>query len=73
MIASLVGLQGGHTKYSCFLCLWNNRADEQHHLVLEFKVFHKVTHLPLKKKPNVTCTITYQAWTGKAVYKNFKI
>ena len=28
-----LGLQGGYTKHSCFLCLWNSRADEQHYLV----------------------------------------
>ena len=33
MIAFLLGLQGGYTKHSCFLCLWNSRADEQHYLV----------------------------------------
>ena len=33
MIAFLLGLQGGYTKHSCFLCLWNNRVDEQHYLV----------------------------------------
>ena len=32
MIAFLLGLQGGSTKHSCFLCLWNRRADEQHYL-----------------------------------------
>ena len=33
MIAFLLGLQGGYPKHSCFLCLWNSRADEQHCLV----------------------------------------
>ena len=33
IIAFLLGLQGGYTKHSCFLCLWNSRADEQHYLV----------------------------------------
>ena len=33
MVAFLLGLQGGYTKHSCFLCLWNSRADEQHYLV----------------------------------------
>ena len=33
MIAFLLGLQGGDTKHSCFLCLWNSKADEQHYLV----------------------------------------
>ena len=32
-IAFLLGLQGGYTKHSCFLCLWNSRADDQHYLV----------------------------------------
>lgn len=31
MISFLLGLQGGYTKYSCFLCLWNSRADEDHY------------------------------------------
>ena len=31
MLAFLLGQQGGYTKYSCFLCLWNSRADDQHY------------------------------------------
>ena len=31
MLAFLLGQQGGYTKYSYFLCLWNSRADEQHY------------------------------------------
>ena len=27
----LLGMQGGYTKYSCFLCLWNSRADGEHY------------------------------------------
>ena len=30
MLAFLLGQQGGYTKYSYFLCLWNSRA-EQHY------------------------------------------
>ena len=33
MIAFLLGLQGGFTKYSCFLCLWDSRASSQHYAV----------------------------------------
>ena len=33
MMAFLLGLQGGCIKHSCFLCLWNSRADEQDYLV----------------------------------------
>ena len=31
MISILLGLQGGYTKYPCFLCLWDSRADELHY------------------------------------------
>ena len=31
MLAFLLGQQGGYSKYSCFLCLWNSRADDQHY------------------------------------------
>ena len=31
MLAFLLGQQGGYTKYSCFLCLCNSRADDQHY------------------------------------------
>jgi hypothetical protein len=30
VIAILLGLQGGYTKYPCFLCLWDSRADDKH-------------------------------------------
>ena len=43
MIAFLLGLQGGYTKYSCFLCLWNSRADEQHYLVKNWPVRKDLT------------------------------
>ena len=31
MIWFLKGLQGGYTKYSCFLCLWDSRAVTEHY------------------------------------------
>ena len=30
MVGFLLGLQGGYTKFSCFICLWDSRAREQH-------------------------------------------
>jgi len=30
MVNLLLGQQGGYVNYSCFLCLWNSRADDQH-------------------------------------------
>lgn len=32
MIAFLMGLQKGYTKYPCYLCLWDSRADKEHYL-----------------------------------------
>ena len=32
----LLGLQGGYTKYSCFLCLWDSRADHEHYQRVEW-------------------------------------
>jgi hypothetical protein len=31
MISFLKGLQGGYTKHSCFLCLWDSRATSEHY------------------------------------------
>ncbi|GBP12549.1 E3 ubiquitin-protein ligase SH3RF1 [Eumeta japonica] len=31
VIGMLVGLQGGYTKYCCFLCLWDSRAKQHHY------------------------------------------
>jgi len=31
MVGFLMGLQGGYTKYPCYLCLWDSRADAQHY------------------------------------------
>ena len=30
MVGCLLGLQGGYTKYPCFLCYWDSRARDQH-------------------------------------------
>ncbi|KAI6648986.1 hypothetical protein LOD99_6869 [Oopsacas minuta] len=31
VISLLLGQQGGYTKYPCFLCLWDSRADARHY------------------------------------------
>jgi hypothetical protein len=41
MLAILLGLQGGYTKYPCFLCLWDSRADSSHYT---HKVWPKRKH-----------------------------
>ena len=30
MVNFLLGEQGGHTKYPCFLCYWDSRSNEEH-------------------------------------------
>lgn len=32
VVSMLLGLQGGYTKFMCFLCLWDSRADSQHYV-----------------------------------------
>ena len=32
IVGLVLGLQGGYTKYPCFLCLWDSRADNQHYI-----------------------------------------
>ena len=32
IVGIILGLQGGYTKYPCFLCLWDSRADDQHYV-----------------------------------------
>lgn len=31
VVAVLMGLQSGYTKFSCHLCLWNSRSDNEHY------------------------------------------
>lgn len=30
VVCLVLGMQGGYTKYPCFLCLWDSRADDKH-------------------------------------------
>ena len=39
----LLGLQSGYTKYSCFLCLWNSRADGEHYEKMHWPTQEEVT------------------------------
>ena len=38
MIGFLLRLQGGYTKYSCFLCLWDSRAHYEHNSRREWPI-----------------------------------
>ena len=43
MLGFLLGLQGGYTKYSCFLCLWNSRADGEHYKKIHWPTWEELT------------------------------
>ena len=43
MLGFLLGLQGGYTKYSCFLCLWNSRADGEHYKKIHWPTQEELT------------------------------
>ena len=36
VVGLVLGLQSGYTKYPCFLCLWDSRADDQHYIRQEW-------------------------------------
>lgn len=36
MITILLGQQSGYTKFPCFLCLWDSRADSRHYIVKDW-------------------------------------
>ena len=42
-VSILICQQGGYTKYSCFLCLWNSRADDQHYSRKQWPLREKLT------------------------------
>lgn len=43
MMGFFLGLQGGYTKYSCFLCLWNSRASGEHYTTREWPARESLT------------------------------
>ena len=44
MVALLLGLQSGYTKYMCFLCLWDSRDDKNHWTKKDWK--ERKEHVP---------------------------
>ena len=51
-----------YTRYTCFLCLWNSRADEQHYNAVEWPAYAKllnVYHVPLVDAKKVFLPLLY--------------
>ena len=38
VVGLVLGLQGSYTKYPCFLCFWDSRADDQHYIRQEWSL-----------------------------------
>ena len=80
MIAFLLGLQGGYIKHSCFLCLWNSRADEQHYLVKNWPArkdltpgSHNVLNSPLIERSKILLPpLHIKLGLGKQFVKSLK-
>lgn len=60
IIAMLCGLQGGYTKYCCFLCLWDSRARDEHYIKKDWPKRenitvgrHNVKYVALVKMQNI--------------------
>ena len=60
MMAFLLELQGGYMKHSCFVCLWDSKADEQHYVVKNWPPredltpgFHNVLNSPLIERSKI--------------------
>ena len=43
MLGVLLGLQSRYTKYSCFLCLWNSRAEGEHYEKMHWPTWEELT------------------------------
>lgn len=60
VIGLLVGMQGGFTKYCCFMCLWDSRDREKHYNIKQWETRQEfipgqcnVKHKPLVNPTNV--------------------
>ncbi|XP_062704623.1 uncharacterized protein LOC115265503 [Aedes albopictus] len=55
MIGFLIGLQGGYTKFPCFLCLWDSRDTENHYKIKnwEIRAQYKIGEKNVKNDPVV--------------------
>ncbi|XP_076248458.1 uncharacterized protein LOC143188210 [Calliopsis andreniformis] len=60
VVGMLCGMQGGYTKYCCFLCLWDSRARDHHDRRQNWPERDNVTvgndnikYVPLVKKENI--------------------
>ena len=73
-MALVLGLQGGYTKYPCFLCMWDSRADEQHYIKCDWPERQALQpgsyNLLSQPLVNPSTTSPHQAWHYVAFYQS---
>jgi hypothetical protein len=77
VVALLMGLHSGFTKYCCFICEWDSRAREKHYIVRNWPLresfppgYRNVTHDPLVPKENIYfATLHIELWLMKQFVK----
>ena len=75
MVGFLLGLQRGYTKFSCFICLWDSRAREQHWRQKEWPVREQMVpgeknmqaQSLVERSKIVFFSITYQAGSHETI------
>ena len=74
MVGFLLGLQGGYTKFPCFLCLRDSRARTEHWIKKDWPVrselipgFLNVLVPPLVERSKTISSSSHKAWLYKTV------
>ena len=81
MVNFLLGQQGGHTKYPCFLCYWDSRANKEHWVRKEWPPRNTVkpgekniVNNTLVGRENIIfAATTHQTWTNEAICQSWLI
>ena len=79
MVNFLLGQQGGYTKNPCFLCLWDSRADAEHHHRREWPVRSELTpgtynvlNNALVQRENIASFTAHKAWAYETIHESIK-
>ena len=81
MLAFLLSQKERYTKYSCFLCLWNSRADNQHYSRKQWPLREELTpgthnvicQTPSSERKKFASNTPHKACAYKTVHKGYEI
>ena len=78
MVGFLLGLQGGYTKFSCFLCLRDSRPSTEHWIKKDWPVRSElisgslnVLAPPLVERSKTVSSSSHKAWHHETVWESF--